>query len=121
MTAAETAMHHIATRMGYAYTAGHEPSFWLRSRLIDLSCQRRRGCRHLAGPQFAALWDPGVVVCLLCAMTLRADGDEDLTCDRCRQLQHPTITVCAVVWDDTLVTFGLCDDCAAREYAGGMS
>lgn len=115
MKAAETMLQRIAERLGGKHVDHHELSFWLRSRLVDMT-QPLPTCGH-AEPMFASLWRPEVA-CALCAPTLRAQGDDDFRCDRCGVVEHP-ITLGAIVFQGLLVSFGLCSSCAAKEYGEG--
>lgn len=116
LSGAETVLQRIATRLSGTHVDHHEPSFWLRSRLVGLTCRPLPTCGH-NNPTFAALWRPEVV-CALCAPTLRAQGEDDFRRDRCGVVEHP-ITLGAVVFHALLVSFGLCSSCAAKEYGEG--
>lgn len=110
----ETLLKQTADRLGYHYTAGHEPSFWLRGRLISLTTAPT-SCGH-EPLLFASLWAE-MLSCLPCAPRFRAQGDGDFTCDRCGKVERP-IRCCALVWQGLFVSFGLCKACAVAEYGG---
>lgn len=116
--------HAAAT--GTGYTANHEPSFWLRTRLADLGTRLLTGqletCPRLRPHHDAcvALWASDWVACGWlgcghCKSRVRLTGDADRTCDRCSTVVdtiHPEIVAAG---PNLLVTFGLCAPCHQRE------
>lgn len=115
-------LQRLAEQTGESYTPGHEPSWWLRSRLVDLHTRGRAGqldpCPHLrpGTTAFAALWAPDRVVCAGCVPSLRLTGDADRTCDRCGIVSptgvHPAMTAAS---PSLLVSLGLCRGCLGKE------
>ena len=102
-------------------TWNHEPSAWLRARLLDITARDAAGtmprCPHVAtGRAAVALWS-GRATCKACVPSERRYGDEDMTCDRCRALCadviHPAVMACGRF----VVCLGLCADCHRREVA----
>ncbi|PKW25412.1 hypothetical protein [Phycicoccus duodecadis] len=114
---------HLADQEGVTPIHNHEPSFWLRARLVDLHSRWNTGrmltCRHVltqpGGVFITALWLPEVMVCTSCAVdALRLPAAADLTCDRC-SAPDPKTRAVAVDEQGVIVTFGLCPDCYRRE------
>ena len=100
----------------------HEPSFWLRSRLIDIETRVQAGtlrqCGHLGahGRASVALWAM-VARCRRCVHADRLHGPEDKTCDRCGHVCEGIIHPGAVAVGPFVVIFGLCPACHRREVA----
>lgn len=116
-------MRALATRPGGGtFTANHEPSMWLRTRLVDLRTRLATGqlstCPHLSAGDVGtiALWAPDRAVCTPCAKTeLALTGPADRTCDRCTHIVdriHPEIVAPA---PNVVVLIGLCPPCHRKE------
>lgn len=106
---------------GGQFIAAHEPSFWLRNRLVDFRTRCATGeirpCQNLRAGTVAmlALWSPDRIVCAGCKAQLRLPGDADQTSDRCQQVTeviHPRIVEAA---PGLLVMFNLCPACHHAE------
>ena len=108
-------------------TAGHEPSYWLRSTVDNVLTMWQlvkppEGCAH--PPQksvgFTSLWLPERLVCSDCAQAVFAlDGAADHECDRCHKQSDDVV---AVVLDlpmsssyRLVISLGLCPTCLAKE------
>lgn len=113
-----------ATAIGHAsnvkHIDNHEPSWWLRARLVDIDTRwaagTMRDCGHATeAPLIVALWDADRAWCGPCAVVrLKVEGDESYTCDRCGRIERP-IQVCALAGRAAVVMLGLCSACNARE------
>ena len=116
-----TVLEQVARHTGARLLAGHEPSTWLRGRLVDLVTRWRAGqslgCAHLPGAEawLVALWDPARVACPACVPLVLASGEEDRTCDRCRIVHLDVRPLLVEALPGVLVTFGLCPSCFGRE------
>lgn len=114
------------TTIGRTLT-GHEPSWWLRSRLDALperwQAEGVHVCPHVrrnAGVGITALHRPDTLTCpdRKCSEVFRLTGPADHECDRCHE--HAD-TLAGAVYDTTLdrmrllVMFGLCPACEAKE------
>lgn len=80
-------------------------------------------CRHATSPQplTVALWEePLTVRCVTCAVADHKplDDVEDNTCDVCRTHDPEGVYGQLVQVGVLLVSFGACDDCRQRIYAG---
>lgn len=111
---------NAATAAGMRPLWNHEPSWWLRCRLVDLTTRLSTGtlptCGHLAIPASVALWD-GVARCRGCMPSSRLIGDADRTCDRCGHLCRGVIYPVVLALGAVVVSFGLCPACHDREAA----
>ena len=112
----------VAKRHWMTGYANHEPSFWLRSRLIDIETRAQAGtlrqCGHLGAYTRAgiALWSM-VARCVDCLPLDRLSGPADLTCDRCGNVCEGIIHPGVVALGPFIVSFGLCPACQRREAA----
>ncbi|HMM96714.1 hypothetical protein [Phycicoccus sp.] len=114
----------LADNPGVTAIPNHEPSFWLRGRLVDLHTRwaagQMLGCREVFAPTpdtllVVALWMPEVMVCRSCAPEiLKTAAASDLTCDRCATCDRDTRSV-AILEQGVVVAFGLCPGCYRRE------
>ena len=103
----------------------HEPSWWLRSTVDELGQRVVAGqvdfCPHLGvgSSVYMALWRPDIAVCRTCWPRLWSGmrgTPDDAQCDRCGgHDRHGKINGGLLVLGAVILTFGLCDDCAARE------
>lgn len=121
----EAALRAYAARQSndFQCITGHEPTLWLRGRLLDLDARWRTGafttCEHLRPGVHGvtALWHPDLVTCGPCARTFRLTGEADRTCDRCGVVTdtaagiHPEI----MAFGNVAVAFGLCRECHRKE------
>lgn len=114
-------LRHVAAAHGHHFTGVHEPSWWLRSRLVDLQARDRAGqllpCPHLwpGAPAMVALWAPDRAACSTCAPTLVVTGEADRTCDRCAVVADQVAPALVGASPTLVVVFGLCAACFDRE------
>jgi hypothetical protein len=103
----------------------HEPSYWLRTTVREIGERVLAGrvefCAHLGvgSSVYMAAWRPDLAMCRECSPQLW-DGlrgtSDDARCDRCGQVvADGRINGGLLVLGAVLLTFGLCDECAARE------
>ena len=103
------------------YADNHEPSLWLRGRLLDVDTRHRTGqtalCAHLPDrqgrPGIVVLWKPDRAACADCAPLLMPSGGSDLTCDRCGQPTDPPHLM--AIREAVIVVTALCDACVFKE------
>lgn len=111
LQAGNTDVHHLTD---------HEPSWWLRSRLVDIDTRWTAGtlrdCRHhTPWPLLVGLWMPDAAWCVPCATTqLRPDGEDNHRCDRCGDLDD-SLRVVSLAGRACVVLLGLCADCSTKE------
>jgi hypothetical protein len=120
LQAAATDARAAVDRLAHAAnSATHQvsPTGWFGQQVTDLltalTTGAGRACQHLgAAPAVihAAAWRPGHIVCPACVAVLRADPDEDTTCDRCRTHAGP-LHAGAVAVGPVVLAYGLCRTC----------
>lgn len=105
------------------HLTNHEPSWWLRARLVDIDTRWTAGalrhCGHASQhPKIIALWDDRRAWCLACvpANLYLHDEAENWRCDRCSVISKP-IHVVSLAGVDAVVLLGLCTGCQRREVA----
>lgn len=122
LTPLQIAAAHMGSATNVKHLSNHEPSWWLRTRLVDIdtrwASRRLKSCGHRSNaPWVVALWDDLHAWCLLCAVDrLKLEGDAAYTCDRCGTVERP-IQVCAIAANGCVVLLGLCRACNKREVA----
>lgn len=116
--------HAAAT--GAGFTARHESSFWLRTRLTDLGARLLSGqlevCSSLRphDDAIAPLWVPNWVACGRrgcpeCSSRVLLSGDADRTCDRCSAVVDKIRPEIVAAGANLLVMYGLCPRCHQLE------
>lgn len=105
------------------FSARHEPSAWVRTRLVDLLRRCAEGdfepCQHLrAGTEATVVgpWQSGRVGCAACGPPPRLAAPQWRTCDRCQRpaeaVIHHEIVEAA---PGLTVLFGFCPACHHAE------
>jgi hypothetical protein len=122
ITPLQLAAAQLSNATDVEHLTNHEPSWWLRARLVDIEVRSMSGrlktCGHRTNaPWVISLWDDQHAWCVPCAaMQLKLEGDEAYTCDRCGVVERP-IHVAAIAAQSSVVMLGLCAACNKREVA----
>lgn len=106
---------------GGQFSARHEPSSWVRTRLVAVRASAADGdfepCQHLRAGTEAIVtpWQSGRVGCAACGPPLPQAAPEWRTCDRCQrpaEVIHPEIVEAA---PGLSVLFEFCPACHHAE------
>jgi hypothetical protein len=113
---AKAATTHARLMLSQLGTPTTTASRWLHTHARTLTEAIRSGtarsCPHLDSPAiaYAAVWSPGLLVCIRCVGLLNPNPHEDTTCDRCRHHADPIYLGVAAI-GPVLLSYGLCRHC----------